>query len=499
LEALVAAGGDIRLLTLYASDPAAFCRDVLGVALWAKQLDVLDATLDNRRVAVRSGHGVGKTFACACLVLWWLYARQGLVVTTAPTKQHVEDVLWRTIHEIRQRARIKLPPDNPSLAELRLDNTLYAVGITTENPMAFMGRHHPRLLVVIDEAAGVPETIHNAIATLITGSENRLVMIGNPYATSGAFYEAFRHPDRWRCQRISCFDHPNVVKGRQRGDPEYIDGAVDNPWIAGRREDLGENHPFWFAQVLGDFPKISTRGVVPLGWIERAMNTTERERALHEAEEAHLPRIGGLDVARYGDNRCVLFVRRGDAIEAVESWHHASLMETAGQAIRFIEQYGIKTLVIDSAGIGAGVFDRLLEQRKSVYEYNGGHAAFTRASFSNRRSEMWWHLRQRFEKQRLWLPSTGMEVLVGDLVAPEYALTSTGRIKVETKENLLERGVKSPDFADALVLCFAMDEDPEATLAPPRSPDQDPLTMEQIVGVDSDANQGTGQTLPFGY
>jgi hypothetical protein len=496
LRALIAAGGDVRAFAVYASDPAGFCQDVLGVALWAKQLDVLEATLDNRRVAVRSGHGVGKTFAVACLVLWWLYARQGLVVTTAPTKENVEDVLWRQIHELLANARVPLPGERFN-SELKIDHTWYAVGITTEKSEAFQGRHHARLLVVIDEAPGVDERIHHAIASLATGSENRIVMIGNPYVTSGTFYEAFKHPDRWRTFRISCFDHPNVTG---KGTAITANGAVDAQWIEERRAELGEHHPFWFAQVLGEFPKVSTRGVIPLGWVERAQNETRRLQALKEAEAARLPRIGGLDVARYGDNRCVLFVRCGDAVEAVESWHHASLMETAGIALSAMKRYGIQSLVIDSAGIGAGVYDRMMEQNSNVFAYNGGHAAFTRSTFSNRRSEMWWHLRQRLDKERLWLPERGMEQLVGDLVSPEYELTSTGRIKVETKEKLLDRGVKSPDFADALVLCFALDLNPEEELAVRPGFGQDPLSILDIMGSQTEGiNAGTSQDLGAGF
>lgn len=492
LAAVLAANADPNSFAVYASDPAGFCRDVLGVALWAKQLDVLNATLDHRRVAVRSGHGVGKTYAVACLVLWWLYARQGLVVTTAPTKENVEDVLWRQIRDLLNNSRVPLTGE-PFNAELRISPTWYAVGITTEKPEAFQGRHHPRLLVVIDEAPGVDERIHHAIASLATGAENRIVMIGNPYTTSGTFYEAFKHPDRWHTLRISCFDHPNLTTG-----VVSIQGAVDSAWVEERRAELGEHHPFWYAQVLGDFPRTSTRGVIPLGWVEDAINEEERARALETAETARIPRIAGLDVARYGENRCVLFVRRGDGIESVEFWQHVSLMETAGRSIQVMQERGVKTLVVDAAGLGAGVYDRVAEQGFNVVGYNGGHAAWNRSSFSNRRSEMWWHLRQRFEQKRLWLPKDGMEQLVGDLVAPEYTLTSTGRIKVETKENLLDRGIKSPDFADALVLCFALDDNPEAALAVKPGAGQDPLTLIEIISAEANG-AGTGQDLGYGF
>src|SRR5258708_27087697 len=148
-----------------------FCKEVLGVNLWSKQLEVLKATIHHRRIAVRSGHGVGKTFVVACLVLWWLFARQGLVVTTAPTWEHVEGVLWREILMLWGHARVPLPAkDNQT--ELKIDKTWYAIGLSTNIPSAFQGRHHPRLLVVMDEAPGVNEQVHLEISTLAVGEEN---------------------------------------------------------------------------------------------------------------------------------------------------------------------------------------------------------------------------------------------------------------------------------------------------------------------------------------
>jgi hypothetical protein len=456
----------------YASDPAAFARDVLGVKLWSKQLAVLNAARDHGRVAVRSGHGVGKTYAVACLALWWLYARQGLVVTTAPTWEHVEGVLWREINAIAAAAPVPLPGE-PFQTERRITGTWYAIGLSTNNVAAFSGRHHPRLLVIVDEANGVSEDVHLAVSTLAVAEGNCIVMIGNPVHTSGTFYEAFKHPEHWRTFKISCLEHPNVIAGKP-----LIPGAVETFWIEERKRLWGENHPFWASRVLGDFPRFSSRGIVPLAWIERATNEERRLAALAEAVAQREPAVGGLDVARYGENACVLTVRRGDAVESVESWTHTTLMETAGLAARAITERGLKALVVDASGIGAGVYDRLVEQGLPVFGYNGGHRAFTPSSYTNRRTEMWWHIRQRLEKERLWLLPE--ERLTADLVTPEYEVNSSGRIRLESKEELLERGVKSPDFADSLVLCFALDADPDAALEPELREGRDPVKFEPI-------------------
>lgn len=472
---------------VYDQNPVGFCEEVLGVTLTEKQCEVLTSVLTHRRVAVKSGHGTGKSFVAACLCLWWLYARQGLVVSTAPTWPHVEEVLWREINEIARRAPVNLPGE-AFQTERRVAPAWYAIGLSTNTPSAFQGRHHPRLLVLVDEAPGVAEQVHLEISTMATGGQNVIVMIGNPTVTSGTFYEAFKNPEVWHPIRISCLDHPNVIL-----NTEVFEGAVTSSWVEERRLEWGENHPFWYSRVLGEFPKISTRGVIPLGWLERAQDEPRRLDALNSAETERLPRIGGLDVARYGDNLCVLTVRRGDAIEFQESWHHKSLTETCGLAVRAIAEHDLKSLVIDAAGVGAGVYDRLIELRQPVFGYNGGHRAFTPGSYANRRSEMWWSLRTRLEKQRLWLPQH-CEKLIGELVTPEYELTSAGRIRVQSKERLLEMGKKSPDFADSLILCFAMDEDPEAVLQEKPDRNQDPQVFEAIT-----LEHDLVGSLPYGF
>lgn len=489
LEKAAQVADDPFRFAVYHDKPVEFAHEILGVEkLTKKQEAILLAALEHRRIVIRSGHGVGKTFIMAVLVVWWLYARQGIVVTTAPTKEHVEDVLWREIRGLAKNSPVPLPGTKLQ-TEIRVTPEWTAVGLSTDKPAAFHGRHHPRLLVVIDEAPGVSEQVHLEASTLATGSQNCIVMIGNPTTTSGTFYKACRMPEIWHQMHISCMEHPNVTEGY-----EVIEGAVTREWIHEFRTKWGENHPFWFSRVLGEFPKISSKGVIPQAWVHRAMDETLRKKALDEAEKNKTPRVGGLDVARYGENLTVLTVRRGDAVEEIISWGNVSLMETAKRATEYIKEYSLKTLVIDASGIGAGVYDRMIENHQPVMAYNGGHRAFTVGTFTNRRTEMWWHLRQRFERERLWIPNN--EVLEGDLIAPEYNLLGSGRIKVETKEDLLERGIKSPDYADSLVLCFAVDENPDADLEKPLERDQDP----NIHWLDKPVDEYQSlKELPYGY
>jgi hypothetical protein len=480
----------------YEDKPREFCREILGIELWEKQIQVLEYARDYPRVAVRSGHGVGKTTAVACLVLWWLYARKGRVISTAPTWEHVEGVLWKEIHLRRSNARVYLPGE-AGQTSLTIDRTWYAEGLSTSKPSAFQGRHHPRLLVVIDEAPGVAEQVHLEISTLCTDdTQNTLAMIGNPTLTSGTFYESFKHPNLWKLMAISCYEHPNVVTGNVS-----IPGAVTRGWVNLKRIEWGEQHPLWFSRVLGDFPRKSERGTIPLGWVEQSIDSERWKEQIKHELTAKTPRVGGLDVARYGGNRTVLTVRRGDVIEFQQAWPNATLTETAGRALMSIKEFDLQLLVVDAAGLGAGVADILMDANAPVQAYNGGHRAFTPSSFTNRRSEMWWYLRQRFEKHRIILPaisSVDRDNLVADLVRPEYEIKPSGKIAVESKEHMLDNSKPSPDYADSLVLAFAMDGDPEEELRQPPAGRQDPMPQIEEEWEELDEGAPFGQ-LPHGF
>lgn len=491
LQAAKQVQGDPYRFKAYFDKPVEFCFDILGVNLWEKQAEFVIAVRDNRRVVVRSGHGVGKTFGCACLVIWWTYGRQGLVVSTAPTKEHVEDVLWREIAARVKAAPVPLPGQHYKTG-IVIDPTWFATGLSTDRASAFQGRHHPRLLVLGDEAPGINEAVHLQMETLATGQGNRIALIGNPTETSGTFYEAFGMPDIWHTMKISCLDHPNVVSGK-----ELIEGAVTRRWVEDRRRVWGEEHPFWFSRVLGEFPKTSSRGVIPLGRVEAATNSAKHAAALRREIKLGTPRIGGLDVARYGANKSVLTVRRGDAVEWQEEWAHRSLTTTAGLATRAIREHGLEKLVIDASGIGAGVFDIMNENNLPVLAYNGGHRAFTRDSFTNRRSEMMWHLRERLERRRIWFPEKTLwvKVLTHEMVQPQYEIKPTGRIQVESKEKMLDDGKPSPDHFDSLVLAYATEEGPLEEPAPEPEPEQDVDAFYEMHPIE----QSDFAQLPVGF
>ena len=195
--------------------PVRFVRDKLGAKPWKKQEEILDAVRDNTRVAVRSCNGSGKTFIAAHAVLWWLMSfPDSLVITTAPTEHQVRDVLWREIRRVYHGTE-HLIGGQTAQDLTRAWRQALRPGLSTNTPERFQGFHEGNILFVVDEASGVREGIFEAIEGSMTSDHARMLLLGNPTALSGYFYEAFhRRRSLWQTIHISASETPNVKEER---------------------------------------------------------------------------------------------------------------------------------------------------------------------------------------------------------------------------------------------------------------------------------------------
>src|SRR5262249_12965327 len=150
------------------------------------------------RTAVKACHASGKTFSAAIAVLWWLARyREGIVLTLAPTLRQVDTVLWDQIQMLAAKSRFPFPPCNRR--ELRLGESNYALGVSTDTVTHLQG-YHGRILIVIDEAPGIQAQIWDAIEGIMAGGHVHILMLGNPTEPSGPFYAAFAtQRSLWNC------------------------------------------------------------------------------------------------------------------------------------------------------------------------------------------------------------------------------------------------------------------------------------------------------------
>lgn len=391
------------------------------------------ATATFRRVAVRSCHHSGKTWTAAALVHWFLRAFDpSLVITTAPTDRQVKEVLWNEIGILQRNSGL---PGNLLTTSLEVSPTQRAFGFTTTTPERFQGWHCENILVVVDEASGVPEPIYEAIEGCLTGPNAHELLIGNPNNASGTFYEAFRS-DLYQKFHISAEEVPE----------QLLPGA----WAEERRREWGEDSPVYQVRVLGKFPVQGVDNLFSLADVEAA-----QERECPEGKPLEM----GVDVARYGDAETFVYVRKGGAVVYAEGWKGKDTVWTTGRVMEIARRFPGVLVKVDDIGIGGGVLDPLLANKVHAVGVNVGEAASDPEYYANRRAEVYMGLAQRFKDGDISIPKDDM-LLVDQLCAIKKGYTTRGQMKLPTKDDFRkERSVtakwRSPDRADALAICFA--------------------------------------------
>ncbi len=430
---------------------------------------MIRSVVENKRTAVSSGHSVGKSWLSAKLALTFLILHYpSKVVTTAPTWFQIEKILWSEIRSSHAKARFPIGGTLLQM-ELRLEEDWFAVGLSTTEGVAtrefgavkMQGFHSPNLLVILDEAPGVPREIWRAVESLITGDNNKVLAIGNPTSPSGDFFECFKSP-LWSTMYISCLDHPNVVSGQ-----ELIPGCVTRSWVEDRKTAWGEDSPLYRAKVLGQFPDEGEDTLFPLSWVEDA--------AKRVLSPLGTRRLGG-DIARFGPDRTVLYEITGQVAKLKDSAKKQDTMVTAGKIKNLIEEhlpdcyigedgkklddckyddYHYDHVGIDDAGVGGGVSDRLVEQDVSIDRVNFGESAIESERFINVRAEAYWILRDALNpKSTDPLQIEDDDDLLHELTNIKFSFTSKGQIKIESKDEIKKRIGRSPDKADALAIAY---------------------------------------------
>ena len=446
-----------------APDPARFAAETLGVQLWSKQLEVLEAVLQNRRVAVKSGNGLGKDFTAAVAVLWYLHLHDpGIVLSTAPTFRQVRHVLWRQIHALyRPVAGVlggRMLDTRWELAEDR-----YALGLSATDAAQFQGFHNENMLIVVDEAEGVDEPIYEAVEAVMTSANPRLLLIGNPTTTSGGFYRAFHQESGiYETITISALESPNVAAGRV-----VVPGLTTANWVEERRELWREDSDLFRSRVLGEFPRRGEDNLIAVADIDAAYAPEEQspgdpfgglwDGAGAGRAESGGPVVIGVDVGRYGQSCSVILVRRGNAVEEMQTFRGINNAELAGRIVVAVRERRPSVVNIDEVGVGSGVVDTLHEQGVPVRGVIGGSGPVWREECANLRAEGYRTLAERFASGRIRIPHDAG--LIAELNALRYKYNSRGLVLMESKEEMRRRGIPSPDKADALMLAFLDDSE----------------------------------------
>lgn len=478
-----------ELVTIGQIRPAWFISTMLGANLWETQRDIAISVMQHRYTSVSACHAPGKTFLAAHIVLWFLYNHMpSKVITTAPTARQVYSLLWSEIRAAHSNSKKPLGYEDPLKTRLEIEANWYAEGFATDkfNLERVSGYHSPHILVVVDEASGVEDNILDALESLMSSGDAHMLLIGNPTRADGGFRQSFKSP-LYNNFKISAFDTPNFTEFGITRDDMITDNwknkftskdtlsrpyLISPQWVAERFTVWGSNSLLVRTKIDADFPsKDMSNKVCSEEYLDDC-------RALYYKQDEEYGQIEiGVDVARYGDDETVIAFRAGRQALYEIVLSGRDTMEITGEILTEMRYLGfdrIARVKIDVVGIGSAPVDRLLElQREGVIpEYIqiiGVHAGVSvpksklvpdkwkkeKDRFILQRDFLWWQFRTLLIKQEISTKNISFEAL-HEIAAPTYKVTSKGQIQVESKDDLKksDRLGKSPDRADAWILCF---------------------------------------------
>lgn len=446
-------------------DPVGFIRDALGEFIWSRQIMIAESVVTNRRTAVPACHAPGKTHLAARLVAWWVAVHEpgsAIAVTTATAWKQVQKQLWP--HILRVADRHELPGKrNQTDWYINKQPVAYGFAQNKYDEAAAQGIHSEHLLIIVDEAGGIVPLLGENLNALTTGEGTRLLAIGNPPTDEeGAWFETICESSLWNQIPIPAFVTPNFTAEKE-SVPEIVRrNLIDPRWVEEQREQYGEDSAFWTARILAQFPKTFASKVVPLGWVEDAM---DNERPVHSDWQ----RLGVDVAADGGDEMCVAWAD-GNDITIAETWANADAANQVDNAYRVLDwikraegrqkQKGYISrpvhVKIDNIGVGAGTADILERMGKdkqhesTVVRVDVRERATVQDRFANRRAEMWWNLREVVRDGTVRLSIGAKER--AQIAGPTYKVDSGGRILIESKEVMKRRGLPSPDRGDGIAM-----------------------------------------------
>jgi hypothetical protein len=453
----------------YYSDPAGFaehCIDWGSNSLTAYQSETLAAIPIKRRVAVRGPHGLGKSTTSALAILWFAITRDAAgvdwkIASTAGAWRQLEKYLWPEIHKWAKRIKwseLGRGPLDERTELLSLNIKLEhgaAFAVASNNAELIEGVHADSVLYVFDESKAIGSKTFEAAEGAFSGAnpagglpEAFALAASTPGEPNGTFYDIHRRApglEDWWARHVTLAE---AVAAKR----------VSMQWADQRKLQWGEKSAAFQNRVLGEFYSSDEDGVIPLSWIEAAM---ERYRQWVEAGSER-PTEGlhtvGVDVARSGEDKTIMAIRHGNVITELRESSREDLMKTTGRVVGILEPNEGMMAVVDVIGIGAGVVDRLRELKKSVDPFNASAGTNRRDSsgelgFVNCRAAGWWNLREMLDPSsdhELAIPPD--DLLLGDLTAPHWRIMSGGRIQVESKDDIKKRIGRSTDRGDGAVM-----------------------------------------------
>lgn len=448
----------------YYHDPVAFAHDCIDWrehGLTAYQEEIMTKLAERHRVSVRGPHGLGKSAISALTILWFAITRDGTgtdwkVVTTAGAWRQLINYLWPEVHKWAGRIKWEKVRDRPFSGSELLNLNLRlkygsAFAAAASNPALIEGAHADSLLFVYDESKAIVAGTFDACEGAFSGTgESYAMALSTPGPPQGRFYDIqSRKPgyEDWFVKHVTL-------------EESMAANRISAQWAEQRKIQWGEHSALYQNRVLGEFYAGEEDSVIPLSWVEAAVERWHEWEENGKADPG-VPHTVGVDVARSGTDKTCMAVRWGHVITEVRSYTHNDTMTTTGRVQNLLEADPAATAIVDVVGVGAGVVDRLRETNAKVQAFNASARSRNRdrtgeLGFLNTRAAAWWNLREQLDptfRPVICLPPD--DDLLGDLTAPKAGEPqSGGKLKIESKDDIKKRIGRSTDRADAVVQAF---------------------------------------------
>jgi len=510
-DALVGAAG-ITDFSVYQDDPVGFCEKVFGEEYTDDVKKMMRSVRDNEVTVATSANATGKTHAAARVALWFYkcFDCAKVFTTAAPPFSNLETILWGEILDALRKAKSAFSTDfHRSMRLMSIDPSRVldedtdqsikllkglTVPVSANDKIveaSFSGKHAPNMLFIYDEGDAVPDACYKGQESCSSGGLFRTLVMFNPRQKLGAVYRMIR--DR-RCNnvRLSAFNHPNVVEGREvisgavnrnttvrrllqwsiplseneRPDhecyavPDFLVGAtavdqrgeVIGPLLGGHRRVIESS--LWY-MVLGEYPPQATSQLISEEWVNRARTRWDSYVAKYgQAPPKGVSAAVGLDVGEYGNDPSNICFRYGGFVSPLIEWRSTDPDLVATQAGIECKQRDVFRIGVDSTGVGASVAPKLIRLGFPAHRVMAASSPSSDAGelgeFEILRDELWWLVREwlRTDPGAMLPPD---QDLLEELTIVTYSHNKrNGKIMVMAQDVIKDHLGRSPNRADAL-------------------------------------------------
>jgi len=441
----------LQKLSEWKRSPLQFVSECIKATPSTQQIELLQAIGKEKRVTVRSGHGIGKDAAASWVAIWFLVTRPyAKVVVTAPTNRQLRDIF---LSEISKWLRQSIVADEfivrkdsiqqkeaPKEWWLRLISP--SIRATKEEQgETLAGLHGDHLLIICDEASGIPDPTYIPLEGALTQPDNKVLLIGNMTKNFGYFYDTHFHSEIKKNWCKFHFDSRNSTN---------VDPTM--PIYFEKKYGLDSN--IFRIRVEGNPPLQDEDTLIPL-WAAQQCIGNDFEVA--EDEPLYL----GVDVARYGDDSSIILPRKGLMIYPWETFRKLNTIDLGGFVNQTYQEMDASGIGIDVIGVGAGVADWLEKRNiKNLYQVNVTMASSNIEKFHRLRDELWCRVRDNCLLGKYSFPDVSVagetetlgQQLASELATVRYSFNAHGGYVIESKKDLKSRGIASPNIADALCI-----------------------------------------------